>query len=107
MNLRAEVGRVQGSWHHENSALYFLMTLWTLGCGLLHVPQDLMCKGTKWNYNCLNHLFLLIEVQLILNIVLVSGVQQSDSVTYTHTIFQILFHYRYCKILTIIPYAIQ
>ena len=40
------------------------------------------------------------EVQLIYKVVLVSGVQQSDSVihshvhTHTHILFQILFHYR-------------
>ena len=41
----------------------------------------------RWVY-----LFLfLFEVELIYNIVLISGVQQSDSVVY---IFQIIFHYR-------------
>ena len=34
-----------------------------------------------------------IEVQLIYNVVLVSGVQQSDSVIYIYILFQVLFHY--------------
>ena len=39
---------------------------------------------------------IFIDVQLIYNIVLVSGVQQSDSVTHTYTfiLFQTLFQYR-------------
>ena len=35
-----------------------------------------------------------IEVQLIYSVVLVSGIQQSDSVIYIDVDFQILFHYR-------------
>ena len=40
-------------------------------------------------------IFFFNEVQLIYKLVLVSGVQQSDSVThvYTHFFFHILFHY--------------
>ena len=40
--------------------------------------------------------FIFIEIYLIYNIVLVSGVQHSDSVTYVIYIhiFQIVFHYR-------------
>ena len=34
------------------------------------------------------------EVQLIYNVVLVSGVQQSDSDIHMYILFQILFHYR-------------
>ena len=40
--------------------------------------------------------FLLTDVQLTYNVVLISAVQQSDSVLhiYIYIIFQILFHYR-------------
>ena len=38
--------------------------------------------------------FFLIEVSLIYNVMLVSGVQQTDSVLYIYIFFQILFHYR-------------
>ena len=48
---------------------------------------------------------IFIEVQLISNVVLVSGIQQSDSVLYIYIIFQITFHYN--KILNIVPRAIQ
>ena len=43
-----------------------------------------------------------IEVELIYNIVLVSGVQQSDSV-----FLKIIFHYSYYKVMGIIPCAVQ
>ena len=52
--------------------------------------------GTDAHQGCWDgemRFFSLIEVELICN-VLVSRVQQSDSVTHTYTyIFQILFHY--------------
>ena len=49
--------------------------------------------------------FLKIEVWLIYNGVLVSGVHQSDSVyIYTHLLlFQIPFPYSYCKTLSLVP----
>jgi len=48
--------------------------------------------GFHYLFITLPVLFIFIEVSLIYNIVLVSAVQQSDSVIYTF--FQILFHYR-------------
>ena len=48
----------------------------------------------------IGHIFL-IEVKLIYNVVLVSGIQQSDSVTH------IFFLISYCKILSIVPCAIH
>ena len=48
--------------------------------------------------------FFLIEVELIYNSVLVSGVQQSDSVIYTYTfLFSIIGYY---KVLNVVPCAI-
>ena len=38
--------------------------------------------------------FFSIEVQLIYNVVLVSGVPQSDSVMHIYIFFQVIFHYR-------------
>ena len=38
------------------------------------------------------HFFYFIEVQLIYNVVLISAVQQSDSVIYLYILFHILFH---------------
>ena len=38
--------------------------------------------------------YFFIEVELIYNVVLVSSVQQSDSVIHIYILFQILFHYR-------------
>ena len=52
---------------------------------------------------CGNFLLLKIEVELIYNIVFVSGVQQSDSV-FSLKIFSVIGYY---KILNIVPYAIQ
>ena len=43
-----------------------------------------------------------VEIQLIDNIVLFSGVQQSDSDIF----FRLIFHYRLCKIFFIVPCAI-
>ena len=52
----------------------------------------------------------LIEVQLIYNTALISGVQQSDSGIYTYPVyvlFHILFHYIYRRILSRVPCAVQ
>ena len=48
--------------------------------------------------------FKKIEVQLIYNVVLVFGIQQSDLVIHIYILFQILFYY---KIMNIVPCAIQ
>ena len=48
-----------------------------------------------------------IGVVLIYNVVLVSGVQQSESVIHTSTLFQILFLYMYYRVLSRVPCAIQ
>ena len=37
---------------------------------------------------------------------LVSGIQQSDSVMHVYILFPILFHYSYCKILNIVSCVI-
>ena len=47
--------------------------------------------------------FFKVEVQLIYNIVLVSGIQQSDSVTYFFILFSIIGYY---KILNTVPFYI-
>ena len=46
---------------------------------------------------------------VIYNVVLVSGVQQSDSVIHIHIsiLFQIIFFYSYYKILNRVPCAVQ
>ena len=43
---------------------------------------------------------IFIGVELIYNVVLVSGVQRSDSVIHIHisTLFQIIFHYRLLQV---------
>ena len=51
---------------------------------------------------CVCVYLIFIEIQLIYNLVLVSGVQQSDS--YIYILFQILFHY---KLLQDIEYSSQ
>ena len=58
------------------------------------------CGFSSRHLSCLGHSFLffflsflLIEVQLMYSIVLVSGVQQGDSVVYMYS-FQIIFHYK-------------
>ena len=48
-------------------------------------------------------LFFKIEVSLIYNVALVSGVQQSDS--YIYILLNIFFHYY--RVLNIVPCAIQ
>ena len=48
-----------------------------------------------------------IEVQLIYNVVLVPGVQQSDSVIYTILFFIFFYMMIYYRILNIVPCAIQ
>ena len=50
--------------------------------------------------------YFLIDVELIYNIVLVSGVQQSDSVIYI-CFFRLFSIIGYYKILNIVPCAIQ
>ena len=52
----------------------------------------------------IHFLFLIyfIEVELIYNTVLVSGVEQSDSVLYVWILFQIIFH---CRLLHNIEYS--
>ena len=70
-----------------------------------------VCDTTELFLNFYFYLFF-IEVQLIYNVVLVSGIQQSDSVISIHTyvyifLFQILSFIGYYKILYIVPYAIQ
>ena len=53
-------------------------------------------------------LFYFIEVQLIHNVVLISAVQQSDSVIHMYTFFFILFSIMvYHRILNRVPCAIQ
>ena len=61
--------------------------------------------GSK--YSILHTSFFKIEVELIYNVVLVSGVQKSDSVIHIYILFQILFHDSYYKILNIVSCAIQ
>ena len=51
--------------------------------------------------------FFLIEVELIYNVVFISGVQQSDSFLYIYTFFKFFSIVVYCKILNIVPCAIQ
>ena len=52
--------------------------------------------------------FVLIEVQLTYNVVLVSGIQQSDSVLYIYILFFRFFSITdYYKILNIVLCAIQ
>ena len=48
-----------------------------------------------------------IGVQLIYNVVLVSGVQQSDSVIYIYEIFRFFFHIGYYRLLCSVLSAIQ
>ena len=49
-----------------------------------------------------------IEVQLIYNVVLISAIQQSDSVIHICTFFlNIPFHVAYHRLLNIVPWAIQ
>jgi len=50
--------------------------------------------------------FFLIEIQLIYNSVLISGVQQSGSIIHIYILFQVLFPLDCYKILNIIPCAI-
>ena len=67
-----------------------------------YVPLCHVCRPPTFSFpysgNPVDGLLFLIEVQLIYNVVLVSGVQYSYSVTYTHThiylLSQLLFHYR-------------
>ena len=48
------------------------------------------------------------EVQLIYNVVLVSGVQQNDSVIHTYTFFFIFFSIMvYHRIVNVVPCALQ
>ena len=65
-------------------------------------------SGTKgWTFFPLFILFF-IEVQLIYNVVLVSGVQQSDSVIHIYTFFFIFFSIMvYRRMLNIVPCVMQ
>ena len=53
--------------------------------------------------------FNFIGVELIYNVVLVAGVQQSDSVIHIHVfiLFQIFTHIGYYRILSRVPCALQ
>ena len=52
--------------------------------------------------------FFSIDIQLIYNVVLLSGVQQSDSEQYKYTLFSRFFSISGCyKLLNIVPYAIE
>ena len=69
-----------------------------------------MSAGPRQEYKGGHVLYLLfIEIQLVYNVVLVSGVQQSDSVIliYTHTLFHILLHYCLLQVTNIVACAIQ
>ena len=79
--------------------------------------QILGCRGfvaiykpTSNTKGCFSFSFFLIEVQLIYSVVLVSGIQQSDSVMHTY-IYIYSFSYSsimvYYRILNIVPRAIQ
>ena len=53
-------------------------------------------RAKVWSYTCPFYFYVLIyfiEVYLIYNIVLVSDIQQSDSVIHIYILFQILFDY--------------
>ena len=50
---------------------------------------------------------ILVEIQLVYNIVLVSGIQQSDSVIHIHNLFRLFSIISYYKILNILPCAIR
>ena len=52
--------------------------------------------------------FYLIDIWLIYNVVLISAVQQSDSVMHTYTFFfYILFHMVHHRILNIVPCVME
>ena len=69
----------------------------SLCCSSL-LDRDLIKNGANLASNVFK--LLKIEIQLIYNVVLISGIQQSDSVIHTYIyiyiylLFQILFHYR-------------
>ena len=52
-------------------------------------------------------IYLFIGVELIYNVVLITAVQQSDSVTRIYILFQFFSIKVYYKILNIVPCAIQ
>ena len=73
---------------------------------------SLACCATHWLLPSKksSFCFIFIEVQLIYNIVLISGVHHSDSFIdmHTHICFFRLFSFTgYYKILSIVPYVIQ
>ena len=77
----------------------------TLNIKSLNIPIKRSCQSGSKNDNCLqetnfilsflfDHFVLVfIEIELIYNVVLVSGVQQSDSVIHISILLNILFHY--------------
>ena len=75
-------------WCHHVITLPFKIFLW--------LSQD--APG----FRSLSLSFFFIGVELIYNVMLVSGVQQSDSVIHTYILFQILFPYR---LLWVIEYS--
>ena len=62
-------------------------------------------KNKEAGLNAQSH-FLFFEVQLIYKVVLISAIQQSDSVIHVHS-FHILFIMVYQKILDIVLCAVQ
>ena len=59
-------------------------------------------------YICQSLFLFLSEVQLIYNVVLISAIQQSDSVIHTYIFFFIFFSITvYHRVLNIVPCAIQ
>ena len=81
----------------------------SLCCSSL-LDRDLIKNGANLASNVFK--LLKIEIQLIYNVVLISGIQQSDSVIHTY-IYIYIFFFRffsiigYYKILSIVPCAIQ
>ena len=66
------------------------------GCVLVSCCFFMLAVYDFMDWFLLSLFLIFIEVYLIYNVVLVSGIQQSDSVIHTHksTLFQILFPYR-------------
>ena len=59
------------------------------------ILREGLCQCYECGFDFMLHFFLIIEVNMIYNVVLVSGVQQSDSVIHIHIciLLQILFPY--------------
>ena len=54
------------------------------------MSESVLYVNLEYNFSC----FYKIEVSLTYNVVLISGVQQSDSViTYIYVLFNFIFHY--------------